>query len=103
MDWLNSNGMDQLKTSLTVHTVYPTRYSGANYFELLTWNTILERTLLKGLQRCHEDWLYYGNSTFVPPSPKVIVINSEVSVEEFARKVIALKDTIIPPYVFDGQ
>ena len=27
----------------------------------------------------------------------------EVSVEEFARKVIALKDTIIPPYVFDGQ
>ena len=78
-------------------------YFGANYYELLTWNTILERTLLKGLQRCHEDWLYYGNSTFVPPSPKVIVINSEVSVEEFARKVIALKDTIIPPYVFDGQ
>jgi len=63
----------------------------------------MDPVFLEGLQRCHEDWLYYGNSTFVPPSPKVIVINSEVSVEEFARKVIALKDTIIPPYVFDGQ
>jgi len=63
----------------------------------------LDPAFLQRLQRCHEDWLYYGNSTFGPPSSKVIVVDSQVTVEELARKVIALKDTIIPPYVFNGQ
>jgi len=63
----------------------------------------MDPAFLEGLQRCHEDWLYYGNSTFVPPSPKVIVINSMGSVQDLARKVISLKDAIIPPSVLDGQ
>jgi len=63
----------------------------------------LDPAFLQRLQRCHEDWLYYGNSTFGPPSSQVIVVDSQVTVEELARKVIALKDTIIPPYVLNGQ
>ena len=51
----------------------------------------------------HLTFKFYGNSTFGLPLSKVIVVDSQVTVEELARKVIALKDTIIPPYYLNGQ
>ena len=62
----------------------------------------IDPAFLEGLQRCHEDWLYYRNSSYSPPSP-VLVLDATLSVEDFTQEVMSLKDTVIPPDVFNGQ
>ena len=64
--------------------------------------TNIDPNFLEGLQRYHEDWLYYKNSTFPIPAP-VLVVNAGLPTEDFRRLVIRLKDTIIPPHVLNEQ
>lgn len=53
---------------------------------------------LEGLQRYHEDWLFYGNSSFPQPS-KVLVVNASLPLKDFTTVVKKLKDTLIPPHI----
>ena len=59
----------------------------------------MDPAFLEGLQQCHEDWLFYGNSTFPKPA-RVLVVNASLPTEDFYKEVEALKDTLIPKEAF---
>lgn len=61
----------------------------------------MDPRFLLDVQKCHEDWLFYRNSSSVP-APKVIVLNSTLTLEQFTQEVIRRKDEIIPPDVFNN-
>ena len=60
----------------------------------------IDPEFLEGLQRYHDDWLYYQNSTFPLPAP-VLVLDAGLSVEDFTQEVLSVKDQIIPPHVLE--
>jgi hypothetical protein len=60
----------------------------------------MDPRFLEGLQKYHEDWLFYRNSTFQPPA-KVVFVNATLSLEDFTKEVKALKHVIIPRNVLE--
>ena len=60
----------------------------------------MDPSFLEGLQRYHDDWLFYKNSSFPVPAP-ILILNAGLSTNDFIQEVKDHKDVIIPPHVFE--
>jgi hypothetical protein len=59
---------------------------------------IVFKHLFEGLQEFHENWLFHQNSTFPLPAP-VLVLDSNLEMENFIRLVQQRKFEIIPRHL----
>ena len=53
-----------------------------------------------GLQRFHEDWLYFRNSSYPVPAP-VLILNASLPHDEYVQEVKNYKSVIIPPHILE--
>jgi len=60
----------------------------------------MDFSFLEGLQRFHEDWLYFRNSSYPVPAP-VLILNASLPHDEYVQEVKDFKSVIIPPHILE--